>query len=360
MRYLLSAEERQRLLGFDDRWMLLVGIPLLALLSQLFFVRPDQLTEGRSLVACLSVGFFYVTTYWLILRAVTVELRARYDREEDTLKRVALMLVTSLVVIFLVELVADRLIGAIAPPEIARLFSSVPKAFATAVSFVLCALVLAVYESIFFFTKFRQSRLEQERLERANVQSQLAALKQQVNPHFLFNSLNTLTTLIPEDTALATRFVQRLSAVYRRLLEYRHESLIPLSDELTALEDYLFLLRARFEDKLRVEINGRATAADRLLPPLTLQLLVENAIKHNVVSTARPLTVRIDITADYVTVSNNLQERPRAAAGTGVGQANITQRYRLLSDRPVRVERAEDRYRVAVPLLTPSLSHAPD
>ena len=195
-------------------------------------------------------------------------------------------------------------------------------------------------------------RVNAEQLKREATQAQFAALKNQVNPHFLFNSLSILTSLVEVDTKLSVQFINRLSKAYRYILEQRDSEQVSLKTELEFLEAYTFLLNIRFDGKLRVESTVPPEEASRFgIAPLTLQLLVENAVKHNQMSEERPLVVTIQTEQDYLIVRNPLQLRPQTDASTGVGLQNITNRYRLLTDRPVWAGEQAGEFMVKIPLL---------
>ena len=168
-------------------------------------------------------------------------------------------------------------------------------------------------------------------LQKENLQSQFDVLKQQVNPHFLFNSLNVLTSLIKLEPDLAEKFSEQLSKVYRYVLENKDNELVDLNTELNFLDAYIFLLNIRFVDKLNVNLNIPEENRNDQIIPLAMQLLIENAIKHNVMSKSNPLVIDIFIDDNnYLNVINNLQERPSQIASTGVGLKNILNRYQLL------------------------------
>jgi LytS/YehU family sensor histidine kinase len=188
-------------------------------------------------------------------------------------------------------------------------------------------------------------------LERQNLESQLEGLRNQVNPHFLFNSLNTLIYLIPEDSEKAVRFVQQLSKVYRYVLESRDSKLIPLSDELDFLKSYIFLLKERFGDNLEVDIKDLDKKRDTAIVPLTLQMLFENAIKHNVISTGKPLRIEVFAQNGHLVVRNNLQKKNQVMDSTGVGLQNIRDRYRMLTDQDVNVIMSQQYFTVVLPLV---------
>lgn len=168
-------------------------------------------------------------------------------------------------------------------------------------------------------------------LQKENLQSQFDVLKQQVNPHFLFNSLNVLTSLIKLEPDLAEKFSEQLSKVYRYVLENKDNELVDLNTELNFLDAYIFLLNIRFVDKLNVNLNIPDENRNDQIIPLAMQLLIENAIKHNVMSKSNPLVIDIFIDENnYLNVINNLQERPSQIVSTGVGLKNIVNRYQLL------------------------------
>lgn len=197
-----------------------------------------------------------------------------------------------------------------------------------------------------------QLRVQAEQLEKEAAQAQLAALRNQVNPHFLFNSLSILSSLVEVDAKLSVQFIRQLSKAYRYILEQRDAERVPLRTELDFIRAYTFLLTIRFDERVQVSINVSDADADRYqIAPLTLQLLVENAVKHNQMSDEAPLIVSIDRQGDYLRVANPLQPRPAADESTGVGLQNIVNRYRLLADKPVWVGEEDTEFVVKIPLL---------
>lgn len=219
------------------------------------------------------------------------------------------------------------------------------------VSLVLSSLVVAIYEAAAFYQQLIITIREKAELERHYVSSQLEGLRNQVNPHFLFNSLNTLIYLIPEDQTKAVSFVQKLSKVYRYVLESRDAKVIPLEDELEYLNAYVFLLKERFGQNLQVKIGDFKDEKQIHIVPLTLQMLFENAIKHNVISTEKPLTVEVFGENGHLVVRNNLQRKNQVMDSTGVGLQNIKDRYRMLTDKPVEIIASQQYYTVVLPKL---------
>ena len=201
-----------------------------------------------------------------------------------------------------------------------------------------------------FLKSWKSAEIEAEKAKKESVRANYESFKNQVNPHFLFNSLNVLTDLVYEDQDKAAKFIKQLSEVYRHVLDSRNMEVATLEEELRYLNAYLFLQQIRFGDKLKIENELKPSRGN--IPPLALQMLVENAIKHNVVSEEQPLVIRLYAENGNLVVANNLQkkvlptDRPR-----GVGLENIKSRYRFLTDRPVSVESDNERFIVKLPIL---------
>jgi len=203
------------------------------------------------------------------------------------------------------------------------------------------------------FRQLKDVQLKAERLEKEALLSQFEALKSQLSPHFLFNSLSILTSLIHEDVDLSELFIKRLSKAYRYILEQRDQDLVPLITELDFIQSYTFLLKIRFENKFDVIIDVPPSIQNSYrIAPLTLQLLIENAVKHNRMSLQEKLRVRVYTSEDWLIVENPIQARDQPEPSTGVGLANITNRYSLLTDRSVEFGEKEGLFVVKIPLIT--------
>lgn len=188
-------------------------------------------------------------------------------------------------------------------------------------------------------------------LQEENIISQFESLKAQVNPHFLFNSLNVLSSLIFIDQNKASKFVRQLSKVYRYVLEHKDKDTIPIQDELPFIESYIFLLKTRFDQNLVVNLDLPKEVKTRKVAPMVIQLLIENAIKHNIVSKAKPLTLTISRLGDTLTVENNIQLKSSTEVSSGIGLANIKKRYEYLTNKKVEIEQGETRFVVRIPLI---------
>lgn len=219
------------------------------------------------------------------------------------------------------------------------------------ISVVITLLINAIMLSIEFFEFWKKSLTEREALKRDNITAEFESLKNQVNPHFLFNSLNTLSSIIEEDPKTATQFVQKLSSVYRYVLVQRDKETMTLHEELNFIESYVYLNKIRFGENLKVEILVDESLRQSQIATLTLQLLMENAIKHNVVSKDKPLSIEIGIKNSRIYVKNNLQAKKIHAESNGIGLSNIISRYKYLSKEEVIVSSSNNYFEVSVPLI---------
>jgi two-component system LytT family sensor kinase len=203
----------------------------------------------------------------------------------------------------------------------------------------------------YFIDQWRISIVKAERLEKEKTQVQFDNLKNQLNPHFLFNALTSLNSLIFENQGLASQFLQHLSKVYRYVLQNKDKNFVTVQTELDFIENYVFLLRTRFEAALTITFRIDTHSKDKAIVPVTLQILIENALKHNVVDKDRPLSIRIETNDDYLVVSNNLQVRKLVETSNKQGLENLKSLYAFLTDKPVQISSNEAEFSVSVPLV---------
>jgi LytS/YehU family sensor histidine kinase len=203
-----------------------------------------------------------------------------------------------------------------------------------------------------FLLSWQKLALQEERMKNEVLSAKYESLKNQVNPHFLFNSLNSLSSLIHEDSELADRFVKQLSIVYRYILETRTKEAVTIAEELSILDSFIFLERIRFGDNLRIDIEIEEEKKTKMILPLVLQMLLENAIKHNIISKDEPLDIRIYGEENFIIVENNLQPKTKLRNESAkVGLENIKSRYGLLSDEELKIEKTKNAFIVKIPLL---------
>jgi sensor histidine kinase YesM len=337
-------------LGFDDRLVLVVGIPLLALTMPVLFFKVQPF-DGVCYWGSAFFAMIHTGVVWLGDRQVFIFSTRRYPSLKDWRKRLVMILLLGIFITGVSCSVVNLVLRGIFETQ-NGMCTEPPNVLAYTISYMMFFAIGAMYESARFFQLWKKTMVEKEQVERAHLASQLEGLRNQVNPHFLFNSLNTLTYLIPEDSEKAVRFVQQLSKVYRYVLECREAHVIPLREELTFLNSYIYLLKERFGDNLRVSIRGLESTERMAIVPLTLQMLFENAIKHNVISVEKPLTIEVFAEKDKLVVRNNHQVKNQVMDSTGVGLENIRTRYRMLTDQEVEVIASQQYFTVLVPLIS--------
>lgn len=338
-------------IGFHDGLLMAIGIPLLAFIIPIVFFgcrfnRPPYLTWDKYF-ATLGI----TAAIWLGNRYIMIYSRRRYPEFGDVRKRIIFQ--SAIMLVF--TIVANTILGQLTKDifnEDAIFFTTGDKLIHSNSAAIFCTImIIAVYESIFFMHQLKHSVEETEKLKRESLKAELNALKTQVNPHFLFNNLNTLASVIPEDPKLAVEFVQQLSKLYRHILEVKDEQSILLKDELDVMKAYAFLLQTRFGSNLDVVINVPDEKLNKRIVPLSLQILMENAIKHNIVSSDKPLKIEVAALNGKLVVSNNLQKRNQLNESTGIGLNNISNRYKLLGNGGVEVKESGYDFTVSIPLI---------
>ena len=332
----------------DDRWIRVGGISLLVLLDLYgygLFTKPPTLTT-------LIYGLEFLlmrTISWESLRWILIQFRKRFPLLPQTRQRILTVVPVCWGVAVLIDC-ADMLLvnfsGYHEPYPSYAFISAVPG------SLLFSVFIIGVQEAVYYFVRLSKSEKEAEELKKENLQTQLDSLKQQVNPHFLFNSLNTLSYLIGEDTERAEDFLNELCKVYRYLLRSNEHELTDLHTELQFIRSYFHLLKTRYGDNLRLTVAIDPPYETYLLPSLTLQLLIENAVKHNVIEKTQPLIVEVTTQPDgLLTVKNNLQKKPQQLPSTRVGLRNIATKFRLLDQGDILVRETEDEFSVTIPLI---------
>ncbi|MCX6318509.1 MAG: histidine kinase [Bacteroidetes bacterium] len=341
-------------IGFDDRLLTIILLPVVSLIIPFIFfgMRFDRepLFTGN---VYLNVVIM-TTVIWLGNRYIMIWARTKYPSFTNVRKRLWVQSLT----MFWYTIVTNNLLGylldicGIKQEKHYAGFDTFNVIVSSNAASIFCSLtVVAIYESIYFMNELRQSVEEKELLKRESLHAQLSALKTQVNPHFLFNNLNTLCSIIPEDPDKAVVFVQQMSKVYRHILEVQDEQSIPLKDELDVMKAYAFLLHTRFGDNLDITIDVPEEKLTKRIIPLSLQILMENAIKHNIVTSDKPLKVEVTASNGRLEVKNNLQKKNQINISTGIGLENIRNRCRLLSQDKVLVTENENSFTVSIPLI---------
>jgi two-component system, LytTR family, sensor kinase len=223
------------------------------------------------------------------------------------------------------------------------------------VALIVTMIISLVFHTIYYYKKAQENKVKEQKLIAGNVSAQFESLKNQIDPHFLFNSLNVLSSLIEENPENAQKFTTSLSKIYRYVLEQKDKELVSLEEELNFAKTYMQLLAMRFENSLTYSLPELSPSEEGKVVPLSLQLLLENTIKHNIVSDTQPLHISITIENGYLVVSNNFQKKEVLQNRKGVGLQNIVNRYAILTEKNVSVEQDDTYFKVKLPLLTKPL-----
>ena len=222
--------------------------------------------------------------------------------------------------------------------------------------FLFCIAITLFFQILGFYKALQEKKIDEQKIIAGTASAKFDALKNQLDPHFLFNSLNVLTSLIEENTDAAQKFTTSLSKVYRYVLEQKNKDLVPVTEELKFAKIYMSLLQMRFENSISLELPEQLQNPEAKIVPLSLQLLLENTVKHNVVMPTKPLHIKIFEKEGFLYVLNNLQPKAVLKTKSGVGLANIKQRYQLLTKREFSIEKTSNEFIAKLPVLTKKIT----
>lgn len=325
-------------------------IPLLAFLMNYVLFGPRLFQNKQIIFLSIPLVFVLASISWWFRTVIMHTLRQRFPLFAQTAKRLILLAITHIV------LVTISIVIIFSGYDYLNLFGYHFEwhQFATGMVLALTITLISTtfWETDYTFKKWKESLAEKEQLEQLTIRHEFETLKSQVNPHFLFNCFNTLSSLISEDKKAAEAFLNELSKVYRYLLRNNEDGLSTLENELKFVQSYFELLKMRYGAALQLQIEVDKKYESYLLPSLSLQLLIENAVKHNVVSKQSPLVIEIFTTAGHkLIVNNNLQLKPIKAPSNRIGLENIRSKYELLNQSGFQVIADKKGFCVVLPLV---------
>jgi hypothetical protein len=260
--------------------------------------------------------------------------------------------VVSLAIIFSLRVFEDVVINKVSLESFLANENAADYIFAIVITFFI---ILSFY-SFYFYKSYQENKVKEQKIIAGTASAKFETLKNQIDPHFLFNSLNVLSSLIEENPENAQRFTTSLSKIYRYILEQKDKELISVEEELAFAKTYMNLLKMRFENSLFYELPEGVINPEAKVVPLSLQLLLENTVKHNVVSDQRPLHIRIFLENDYLVIQNDYQKKEVLQDRQGVGLQNIINRYGIITNRKVLIAQDENTFTVKIPILTKQIS----
>jgi two-component system LytT family sensor kinase len=295
----------------------------------------------------LGTSVIVATILWESLRSLNLFLNKTYPFERNLTGRIVLQLVCGSIIGIIVRF----FIYLWGEPNVPFRLDSLFLAATWALYVIIPVGINLGFFTIYFLERWKDSIVQAERLEKEKSQVQFDNLRNQLNPHFLFNALTSLNSLIFEDQQLASAFLQQLSKVYRYVLQNKDKNFVLLNTELEFISNYVFLLETRFSKALQINFNINEEAKQKAIVPVTLQILIQNALKHNIVDKDKKLTIDVLTVGDYLIVSNNLQVRKTVETSNKQGLDNLKSLYAFLTDKEVIVEPTTDRFYVKIPLL---------
>lgn len=334
----------------NDKWIRIIGYPIVVISMSMIYGRLNWELGGIYIVSAVFVSALFTASIWESSRLVFRFARKRYPGYSNTTKRIIVQSLLTILTTSICKVGINKLVEITLGPE-ACLQEDMGFLMEGLIIFIPLVIMSSIYESVYFFQAWKENIKQTEALAHAHMESQFEALKKQLDPHFLFNSLNTLSSLIELDNDPAQAYLDRLADVYRYVLDTRNKSTVSLEEELEFLDAYMYLNKVRFRDNLKLEHSFMTNTEAYRLPALSLQLLVENAIKHNVVGQDQPLHIRIFQEGNQLTVENNKQLKSSLPKSTRVGLQNLIERYKLLGSDGITIRDEAKRFAVSLPLL---------
>jgi two-component system LytT family sensor kinase len=344
----------KKYLAFDDRLLMLWGTPIFGMLIPLMLDIKAAQPHSSDYWSChVPHSTVFVIVYWFFYRWMVIFLRGRFPSFKDTFKRNVIQYSIVLVSVPIIKVVLSYTVDEVVARALGSPAHEIPLNAQNALAIYLPSiLIIVIYEAVYFFVQYKEAMIAKERLEKSHIETQLVHLRNQINPHFLFNSLNVLCNLIPKEPDLAMTYLNKLSKFYRYTVDVKGEKLIPLSEEMKRAKLYGELLSVRFRDALTIQYEHIDSLVAKI-PSLSLQLLIENAIKHNIVSNEDPLNIDVRLTEDgkYIQVCNNLQLKMQEVESTGIGLKNIKKRIAFFTEEKLLVTESDSEFCVKLPLI---------
>jgi hypothetical protein len=339
---------------------LLIGL-LIGFILSAIFLGIDLLNGG---MPALGLVFWKTTAYTFIYSVILTFINKGFFEYLSRLKiwqrysryRILIGAVGSISITMLSILLIRMFIEIILEGKSWEQFLATERPLYYLYALLITVVISVIFHAVYFYKHWQESKVKEQKIIAGTASAKFDALKNQLDPHFLFNSLNVLTSLIEEDPRQAQKFTTSLSKVYRYVLEQKNKDLVTVDEELEFARTYVQLLKMRFEDSIVFEIPESGSNPEARIVPLSLQLLLENAVKHNMVTASRPLHIKVKETDGMLVVNNNLQEREVVRKGSGVGLLNIQQRYSILTNRQVIINKSATGFEVQLPILTKQIT----
>ncbi len=331
---------------------IIISISIFFVLLLIRIITGNKVEFNYALLVNFGYNMLYGCSLYFANAAIFIGLDKVFKADRFAPKRILIGFVSSFLisisVIFLLRIFEDVIVEGVAFNEFLNQETLSNYLVATIMTFV----VTLAFHAFYFYKAYAENKVKEQKVIAGTASAQFESLKNQIDPHFLFNSLNVLSSLIEENPDNAQKFTTSLSKIYRYVLEQKDKELVSVAEELAFAKTYMNLLKMRFENSISYELPIELGNPDAKVVPLSLQLLLENTIKHNVASEKKPLHIKIYFENNYLIVENNLQKKEVLQDRKGVGLQNIVNRYALISERKVLVNQTETAFKVKIPILT--------
>ncbi|MBT8234648.1 MAG: 2TM domain-containing protein [Bacteroidia bacterium] len=335
---------------------LLVGIVLILIFTVIQLFSKNSLVFDKNYFVNAGYAMLYATILTIINSMYFDYINVKIDWKKYASYRITVGAIGSIILtmvgVFLIRIVINIFIEG----KNWETFIEGETAIYYIIALFITVVVSIFFHALYFYKAWQEKKVKEHKIIAGTASAKFDALKNQLDPHFLFNSLNVLTSLIDEDPEQAQNFTTALSKVYRYVLEQKNKDLVSVDEELQFARTYVKLLKMRFEDSIQFEMPEASGFPEGKIVPLSLQLLLENAVKHNVVSSQRPLHIKVFEKDGKLIIQNNVQEKQVVKKSSGVGLRNIRQRYQILSNREVNIDQSEGQFTVSLPILTKQIS----
>jgi sensor histidine kinase YesM len=320
-----------------------------------------------------QTGFFPDQKFYFELAATIItanlvgfvlhKINIKLDRIISWRERASLRLFTGIITnYFIASVLGISIIGAIIvyknEIEFLEIFSQFGESIVKAAIIVLCIILIysVIHMTLFSYHEYSVVQIEKVKLERKQIALQFEALRNQLSPHYLFNCFNTISSLVYKDAELAETFIRRLAQTYQYVMMNNENQLVSVREEIEFVKSYYYLMKVRFDNSIDLGIRISEAVSTSLIPPLTFQILVENAIKHNIFSKNDPLKIEIQsINENEILISNNILSQPKKVTSFKVGLENITRRYDFFTSSPIKIDKGNTEFRVTLPVIKADL-----
>jgi hypothetical protein len=330
----------------------LLGVIIFFVLLIISVISGEEIRWDERLLLSFEFTMLYTVCIYFANAIVFVTLDRIYKQDRFPIKRLligfSLSFAMTVGIIFLLRILEEVFVDGKSFAQ----FLAEERMANYLVSLLIFFFISLAIHAFYFYKAYQENKVKEQKIIAGTASAKFESLKNQIDPHFLFNSLNVLSSLIEENPESAQRFTTSLSKIYRYVLEQKDKELVPVEEELAFAKTYMNLLKMRFENSLFYELPATPLDPEMKVVPLSLQLLLENTVKHNVVSEKKPLHIRIYVEKDYLIIQNDYQKKENLQDRQGVGLQNIVNRYAIITNRKVLVEQTPENFTVSIPILS--------